>query len=58
MHWILAVTLTTGPVLLGKFDDEETCQKALQAFWRAADSTKKAAACVQENSRILRLFER
>lgn len=61
MHWILTVTLmTTGSGrLMGSYDSEEACQKALRTLFEITSVKNPiSAGCFREDDRLLKLFER
>ena len=60
MHWLLALTLinTGASALMGSYDSEEACQKALKALWSTEPKQPISVGCVREDSPVLKIFER
>lgn len=61
MHWILALTLinTGSSTLMGSYESEEACKKAMNTLWSIVDPKKPiSVGCMPEDSPILKIFER
>jgi len=58
MHWILALTLINSgaSALMGSYDSEEACKKALKTLWAVEPRQPISMGCVREDSPILKIF--
>lgn len=58
MHWILALTLINSGVstLMGSYDSEEACNKALKALWATEPRQPISMGCLSEDSPVLKIF--
>ena len=58
MHWILALTLINSgaSTLMGSYDSEEACKRALKAMWATEPRQPITIGCVSEDSPILKIF--
>lgn len=58
MHWILALTLinTGTSALMGSYDSEIGCQKALKALWSIDPKQPITVGCLREDSPVLKIF--
>jgi len=60
MHWILALTLinTGASSVMGSYDSEEACQRALKILWSMADpGTPITVGCLRADSPIAKMHE-